>query len=338
MNVTVIAGALQPYAWGRHGALAEFKPGAAAGPHAELWFGTHPAAASEHVAGKATASGQAPLLMKILAAASPLSIQVHPDGDGVRRLLTDSATAALLSDEGIKHEMLIAVESFDVLAGLRCVEEAAAVFEAAGPICADVVDALRDSGHLKAIHLLLTSPREADLDGLCAALPADEARIMRQVLDAYSTDAAVLVAFMLKPRTLQPGQAMYVPAGSVHAYVNGLGIEVMAASDNVLRLGLTPKTIAVDAALSISEPALTPTIGEVLGEPFAPDTAPFAVMKVVDSEITIPQADAIALAYDGSIHDPESGLTANKGQAFLIHAAGPVLHVHGTAYVAWPRG
>ena len=85
MNVTVIAGALQPYAWGRHGALAEFKPGAPAGPHAELWFGTHPAAASEHVAGESAPSGRAPLLMKILAAAAPLSIQVHPDGDGVRR-------------------------------------------------------------------------------------------------------------------------------------------------------------------------------------------------------------------------------------------------------------
>lgn len=334
---TVIAGALQPYAWGRHNAMLPFKPEAPSGPQAELWFGTHSTAPSAHIAGRVAAVGESPLLMKILAAATPLSIQVHPDAAGIRLLQSDSATAALLSDSTVKDEALIAVEQFDVLAGLRSVESALQVFASAGTACADVVAALATGSRLDAIRILLSQLRVADTEAMCAEMDGNEARIMRQVLATYAADPAVLVAFMLQPRTLQPGDAMFVPAGSVHAYVNGLGVEVMTSSDNVLRLGLTPKTIAVDAALAISQPNLNPVIAVANERGFAPADAPFVVAKVQDKEIDVDAGHAIALAFEGSITDINSGMSAGTGQAFLLHTPGHRLKVEGTAYLAWPK-
>src|SRR5699024_1531368 len=62
-------------------------------------------------------------------------------------------------------------------------------------------------------------------------------------------DPGVVAALLLNPVTLQPGEAMFVPAGALHAYIHGVGIEIMAASDNVLRAGLTPKKVDADEVL-----------------------------------------------------------------------------------------
>ena len=335
---SVVAGALQPYIWGRHNALLPFKPDAEHGPQAELWFGTHPAAMSEVLAGRPVSAGTSPLLMKILAAATPLSIQVHPGAHGIDQLLVSPATASLLSDTGIKDEALIAVEQFDVLAGFRDIDSCLQIFGAAGDRVQDVVESLHAGDRISAVRRLLTEPRNADLSAMCALMSDNEARIMRLVLEVYAADPAVLVSFMLQPRTLLPGEAMYVPAGCVHAYVNGLGIEVMTASDNVLRLGLTPKHIAVEPALSITDPDSQPVLGIASAVGFPDADAPFEVVAIVDSLVDIPTAGAVALAFDGCIVDVESGLTAHQGQAFLLHAGGHQLKVQGTGYLAWPRG
>lgn len=333
----MVGGALQPYAWGRHNALLPFKPDAEPGPHAELWFGTHPTALSPVVAGASVSVGDAPLLMKILAAATPLSIQVHPDRAGIDALSADSTTSGLLSDTAVKDEALIAVEPFDVLAGFREHDSAQRVFAAAGDSCADVRQHLASGDVLAAVRTLLTSPRQADTAAMCVAMDANEARIMRQVLAWYEADRALLVAFLLQPRTLQPGEAMFLPAGGVHAYVNGLGVEVMTSSDNVLRLGLTPKNIAVKPALAITRPGLRPIVMKPDADGISTDLAPFAVAIVKDASVRVEQAGSVALAFDGHIVDPDSGLTAHTGQAFLLHTDGHRLDVHGTAYLAWPK-
>jgi mannose-6-phosphate isomerase len=90
--------------------------------------------------------------------------------------------------------------------------------------------------------------RAADLIGLLAA--------------AHPGDVGIAAALLLNDVTLRPGEGLFQPARLLHAYVSGLGIEIMAASDNVLRGGLTPKHIDVDELLRILDP--TPSAAPIL--------------------------------------------------------------------------
>jgi mannose-6-phosphate isomerase len=107
-----------------------------------------------------------------------------------------------------------------------------------------------------AVSLLLTDfpVVRAPQEWLDAAHRAGATAVEQSALEAvtarYPSDVGVAVAAMLQPVMLQPGDAAYVPAGVPHAYLSGLGVEVMNSSDNVLRLGLTSKTVAVQRALA----------------------------------------------------------------------------------------
>jgi mannose-6-phosphate isomerase class I len=79
----------------------------------------------------------------------------------------------------------------------------------------------------------------------------DALETVRTLADAFPGDAGILTALLLNRVTLARGEALYLPAGNIHAYLSGLGIELMTASDNVLRGGLTPKHIDVDELLAV---------------------------------------------------------------------------------------
>lgn len=77
--------------------------------------------------------------------------------------------------------------------------------------------------------------------------------MVERLLGQFPEDTGALVALMLNEVELQPGEAIYLPAGNIHAYLSGLGVEVMAASDNVLRSGLTSKHVDVDEVLKLAD-------------------------------------------------------------------------------------
>lgn len=210
-----------------------------------------------------------PFLLKLLAAGAPLSLQVHPDRaqaergyeDEERRSVPIDAPHRTYKDANHKPELICALTPFAGLCGFRPPTEAAEVIAALG------VDALKPY-----VDLLGAHPEEAALrEVLTAILGADPAEMAETVHLAaaaaerlggahapyariahhFPGDPGVIAAMLLNYVELQPGEALFLGAGVPHAYLDGLGVEIMANSDNVLRCGLTPKHIDVPELLRI---------------------------------------------------------------------------------------
>ncbi|MEW2488080.1 mannose-6-phosphate isomerase, class I [Streptomyces sp. NPDC048411] len=210
-----------------------------------------------------------PFLLKLLAAGAPLSLQVHPDlaqakkgyEDEERRSVPIDAPHRTYKDANHKPELICALTPFEGLCGFRRPTEAAEAMAALG------VDSLKPY-----VDLLGAHPEEAALrEVLTAILTADPAEMAETVTAAaaaaerlggahapyariahhYPGDPGVIAAMLLNHVQLQPGEALFLGAGVPHAYLGGLGVEIMANSDNVLRCGLTPKHIDVPELLAV---------------------------------------------------------------------------------------
>lgn len=285
------------YAWGSTTLLAglEGRP-PAAGPEAEVWFGDHlgdPADVEGGGSLDTVTGGSLPFLLKLLAAASPLSIQVHPtlaqarEGWGREAALAADDPQRNYRDDNHKPELLVALsDRFESLSGLRPIPETLRLLDALGgdPAVAALRarltapgDVLRDT-----IGWLLSGEAQSVVDAVVAAVRAaaeegggEWAATLRGVTgiaDAYPGDPGVVVALLMNYVVLGRGEGIFLRAGLLHAYVSGLGVEIMAASDNVLRGGLTPKRIDVPELLSVLDtetgvvPVLTPVAHGAVAE------------------------------------------------------------------------
>ncbi|CAM3844486.1 mannose-6-phosphate isomerase, class I [Micrococcus luteus] len=238
------------------------------------------AADPERCLGPAAPEGRLPFLMKLLAAGAPLSIQAHPTLEQARAGFAAEEAAGVpvdapernYKDANHKPEMLLALTPFSAMCGFRSPEVSSDSFEALaralteradGDTSAVAIAAARISQALAAGDLedAFTSILDPDsvwgapgavaqvVDVLRAAPDlAERDPSLATALEAaqhHPDDPGVVVAILLNRVDLAPGQAIHLPAGNVHAYLHGLGVEVMAASDNVLRGGLTPKHVDV---------------------------------------------------------------------------------------------
>ena len=331
------------YAWGSTTLIAELEGRApSVHPEAEVWYGDHPAdpavvpdgrGLGEWLADEGAATGappRLPYLLKVLAAASPLSIQAHPSKrqaeEGFAREeaagIPRDAADRTYRDDNHKPELIVAVsETFTALAGLRDLDATRRLVKVLGAPAAslashlagtDAAAALRDT-----IAWLLSGTAQHEVDAIIAAAEAGESEefaaelaLSRHLNSAYPGDPGVVVALLMNLVVLQRGEAVFVPAGVLHAYVAGLGVELMAASDNVLRGGLTPKHIDVGELLTVLEttsgppPVLRPAdLGGGL-ERFAADGIPdFALLHTAvdgDAEIAL-DGIAIALVTTGEV-------------------------------------
>lgn len=279
-----LTNAPRDYAWGSDSLLADLEGRTATGsPEAEVWFGDHPSDPAD-VAGGGTldqvTGGSLPYLLKLLAAGRPLSIQVHPtiaqarDGWSRENGLAADDPQRNYRDDNHKPELIVALsETFESLSGLRPVpdtlrlldelDESAGVTELRARLHAEG-DPLRD-----VIAWLLGGSAQQEVDDIIAAVEgaavaeagewATTLRAIAGVAATYPGDPGVVVALLMNHVVLRRGEGVYLRAGLLHAYLAGLGVEIMAASDNVLRGGLTPKRIDVPELLSI----LDTTPGEV---------------------------------------------------------------------------
>ncbi|MFF7158910.1 mannose-6-phosphate isomerase, class I [Streptomyces sp. NPDC008139] len=217
-----------------------------------------------------------PFLFKVLAAGAPLSVQVHPDlaqakagfADEEARGIPTGAPDRNYKDANHKPEMLVALSPFDGLCGFRRPTDAADLIDGLGvPALAPYADILRAHPEDKALRevlaAVLTAEPEAMAETVTAAAEA-AARLSTtdspyaadyaayaQAAHSFPGDRGVIAAMLLNYVRLQPGEALYLGAGVPHAYLDGLGVEIMANSDNVLRCGLTPKHIDVPELLRI---------------------------------------------------------------------------------------
>lgn len=235
-------------------------------------------------------------LMKILDAAAPLSIQAHPtaeqaeagwqreEGLGIPR----DAGERNYRDPRPKPEMIIALrDGFEALCGFRTPEEVIADLDHV------IAQLQRDQAEAPLIHamsqwrqqLSASGPHETmawllsgdettvavvqgieeaarhlldqDSDALPTELP-EQLHLVPRLATEYPRDAGIAVAFMLNYVRLAAGEALWLPAGNVHAYLYGMGMELMGPSDNVLRGGLTPKHIDTDELLHVVNPMSGP--------------------------------------------------------------------------------
>ncbi|MGW2458910.1 mannose-6-phosphate isomerase, class I [Streptomyces sp. NPDC001761] len=279
---------IRPYAWGSPTAIPHLLGVEPTGePQAEMWMGAHPGAPSRTARGTlvevidtdperelgaravAKFGPHLPFLLKILAAGAPLSLQVHPDlkqakegyADEERRGVPVDAPYRNYKDANHKPELICALTEFDGLCGFRDPVRAAELLDGLG------VDSLKPY-----VDLLHAHPAEAALrEVLTAILGAGPEEMAHTVAEAtaactrlggayapyadiahhYPGDPGVIAAMLLNHVRLQPGEALFLGAGIPHAYLNGLGVEIMANSDNVLRCGLTPKHVDVPELLRI---------------------------------------------------------------------------------------
>jgi mannose-6-phosphate isomerase len=402
----LLTNTLRDYAWGSTTALADLLGHEPSGRHeAELWIGAHPDApsrpadgregetlgtliASDPVAALGEESVEAfgprlPYLLKVLAAASPLSLQVHPKLEAAKAGFAAEEAAGVdrsaphrnYKDDNHKPEMILALTPFEALSGFRDPGESAALFErltallagsAAAEVTEQVAELLRGpdtAGALKAAFARLInggSDVRAAVDAAAAAAsagPAAENPALATVAElaaAYPSDPGVLISLMLNRVSLAPGEAMYLPAGNVHAYLEGLGIEVMASSDNVLRGGLTPKHVDIPELLrtvvfeATGVPLLRAQESELGQELFCPPFGEFQLQRIemapvgrgesgdgasegglLRQPVPIAQAGAVVvLVLKGSLtlDTPKGDLVlARGGSAFIPDAEAPAL-------------
>jgi mannose-6-phosphate isomerase len=299
------------YAWGSDSLLAALEGRTPTGsPEAEVWFGDHPGDPADVVGGGTLdqiTGGTLPYLLKLLAAGRPLSIQVHPTIEQARAgWAKESALAAgdpqrNYRDDNHKPELIVALsERFESLSGLRPVEDTLALLELLDDN--DGVEALRarlEGGGeplRDTIGWLLGGTAQREVDGIIAAVEHASGHTdtgewgatlnaIAGVAANYPGDPGVVVALLMNHVVLRRGEGVFLRAGLLHAYLEGLGVEIMAASDNVLRGGLTPKRIDVPELLSILDatpgavPVLRPTAGDAI-TPYPVPVRDFALSRV----------------------------------------------------------
>jgi len=273
-----VNGVVQNYAWGDDVAIPELLGLEPDGrPYAELWFGTHPAAPSTVDDGSPleALTGPLPYLLKILAAGSPLSIQVHPSMDQAEagfdreNVLGIPLAAATRNYRDPRHkpELMSALTRFEALCGIAPLEQTDALLESLGAPASSMRSILSHGGVDGVIGLLLHD--RPDLGSLIAAAAGHDdprCRWLVRLGEIHPGDPSAAIVLILNYVEMQPGQAIFLGAGNMHAYLGGTGVEVMAASDNVLRGGLTPKYIDVDEVLRVLDdtPLVDPLVSPVV--------------------------------------------------------------------------
>lgn len=262
------------YDWGSRTAIAALQGREPEGnPEAELWFGTHPVSPSKILGDSGDAEltatladwigdnrelalgGRAslPFLLKFLAAESCLSLQAHPTRFQAEEGFQRENRAGVDLDSPVRNyrdpfakpELLLAIsDEFEVLCGFSPLPEAIRAFEEVGlPEFASRITDLR----VALAWLLDGGPEVSKLVEKAAEIAQSgdsaSAETVRRLAERYPGDPGVLCALLLNRATLKRGEAIFLPAGNIHAYMRGVGIELMAPSDNVLRGGLTSKHV-----------------------------------------------------------------------------------------------
>lgn len=310
-----------------------------------------------------------PFLLKVLAADEPLSLQAHPSIEQAvegyaredRMGIPVSAPNRNYRDRSHKPELLVALSNFQALAGFRPAARSVELMRALAPDALEpfinLLCGASDADGLRALFTTWITYPQPGLDTLVPAVIdgaigyvrsgrqefAAEARTVLELGERYPGDAGVLASLLLNRVKLFPGEGIYLPAGNLHAYLHGIGIEVMANSDNVLRGGLTPKYVDVPELLRVLDfsPANNVVVRpeslrngtELVYLTPAPEFA--ASVLAIDGEQLGHEIDAptrhdgpqILLCIDGTVtvHAKTSAVVLERGSAAWVAADdGPV--------------
>lgn len=362
------------YAWGSSGAISALLGSAATtAREAELWLGAHHGSPSRVVGTDETlldvVDGRLPFLLKVLAAGSPLSLQAHPTMEQAAAGFARENAAGIpldspernYKDAFHKPELIFALhDGFEALCGFRSAadihrilgglieRDAASLAPNRGPLHRWLHRLGGDDSLRSVFEWLIT--RGEGVDELVARVTelADdstpELATVRTLAAEYPADPGIVISLMLNRVTLRAGEVLYLPAGNIHAYLRGLGIELMASSDNVLRGGLTAKHVDVPELLAVLDfrplplPYLLPERPAAGVEVFRPDVADFVLVRVEGGGTVSLAGPAIALCVDGvaDVQGALSATTLQRGGALYITADEGELTLDGggTVFVA----
>lgn len=315
-----------------------------------------------------------PFLLKIIAAEQPLSLQAHPSRQQAEAGYAREQAAGVprdaphrtYRDGWPKPELLCALAETEALCGFGEPHETYQMFQRlavddALTLVAPLADAnLSAPDRLRAVfsRLLRLGPDERTvISEIVQAAEAmqgadDLARFWRTACELntyYPGDPGVLAALLMNRITLQPGDALFMPSGNLHAYLSGGGIEIMANSDNVMRGGLTPKYVNVDELLAILDftpglRSLITPIEESRGVWRYPTPAPeFALWRLEPQgePVAVPAAGSgrVLLVTDGELTalSATAELDLVRGQSALLTAGEEARLIgRGTAFVGGP--
>jgi len=287
-----------------------------------------------------------PFLLKVLAADQPLSLQAHPDARQARDGFAREEAAGVARDAPERNyrdpfpkpELLCALTPFDALCGFRPAAEALALVDALGtPALSPVAERLRrrgSAGLREAFTFLVTLPPAARpplVEATVAAAararngPFAEAFALTGRLAAlYPDDPGVVIALLVRLVRLSPGEALYLPAGNLHAYLHGVAVEIMASSDNVLRGGLTPKHVDAEELLRVLRFSEEP-VPLVRPRPGGPGEE---VYSTPAREFELSRIQVARAGFDAGAVGPE----------ILLCQAGEVAALSHSGRLALPRG
>ena len=237
------------------------------------------AADPTHELGSATAhtfADNLPFLLKLLAAEEPLSLQAHPSlAQAQEGYARENAQGVPLDapdrnyhDPNHKPELIVGLTRFHALAGFREPQCTLELFDALNvPQLQPYVEMLRAEPDATGIRAVMTTLITLTADQLRECITATQEAAQRLVaangewvdesvtflglVSEYGNDAGALCALLLNRITLEPGEAIFMKSGMLHAYLHGVGVEIMANSDNVLRGGLTSKHIDVPELMHV---------------------------------------------------------------------------------------
>ena len=271
MPVRVIEGVIQHYAWGDPDFIPKLLGVAGRGqPWAELWLGTHPNGPTLLEGGSPLSdlTGKLPYLLKVLSAGEPLSLQAHPTTEHA----IDGHARGVFTDDQAKPELLVALTEFEALCGFRPYGSTIDYLRRLG--ADQFADFVQERGEDSLADLYRGAFDAANTVAGLESVDDRQARWAWTLGEKYGrNDPSVAATLLLNYVALQPGQALHLTAGNLHAYLRGSGIELMNASDNVVRGGLTVKEVNVDLLLEVVDPA-------PLRDP---------VMKVTDGRYPLPE-------------------------------------------------
>jgi len=355
---------IKHYKWGSSHILPEFLgvDNDSGMPFAEMWMGTHRNAPSQvqidgSFTGLKEAAGEIPFLFKLLAIEKPLSIQAHPDkkqaeegfnkenGSGVSL----DAPIRNYKDTNHKPEIICAVSAVELMAGFRepeniieSLKEFSSLSAPVKEIAAPLIDSLKTGALFDFYRTLINFSRmeqeyvralirdKTDGQGT-AAITESQWKMMKEFVNLYPGDSSVLAPLYLNCITLTPGQAVFIPAGVLHAYISGFAVELMISSDNVLRGGLTLKHIDIEELMKILE--FTPYYPKIISIPyddpglrrwFCFDTpcGEFLLAFMKESgEIAFPgRKPAVCVVMEGDLR--VDGMSFKKGESFFIPDGG----------------
>ncbi|EHN8807178.1 mannose-6-phosphate isomerase [Enterobacter roggenkampii] len=354
-------------------------------PMAELWMGAHPKSSSkiEDASGQARSLrdvidadkaallgdkvaqrfGELPFLFKVLCADQPLSIQVHPNKQASEIGFAKENAAGIpldaaernYKDPNHKPELVFALTPFLAMNAFREFSEIISLLQ---PVAGahNAIAHFLENPNAEALSQLFASllnmqgeEKSHALAVLKAALNSQQGEpweTIRLIAQFYPDDSGLFSPLLLNVVKLNPGEAMFLFAETPHAYLQGVALEVMANSDNVLRAGLTPKYIDIPELVAnvkfVAKPAaelLTQPVknGAELDFPIPVEDFAFSLHDLSQTETTIAQESAAILFCvegEATLHKGEQHLVLKPGESAFVAANESPVSVSGTGRLA----